>query len=468
MKLFVTFFGIFSVRSIIIILLVFKINMASSLAETINSIGYFVTNESCCGKDSDPQAVHGIETLNGGIVLSGKYMDLGNSHDGFVLKFPAIGKEKGNTWILPTEKISYDWIYKFGTLGEEDAANSAAVIGDFVFVAGAITNTEGILERYLAKLSLLSGELLWQKSFASPKKNRDSAIESVQITNENGLILTGVVNANRGTIEGFKSYGNPTDGNIFMMYFEEQQLLENFAPTGPMWEVSNENALTGKTIKQDIEDQSYLIASSTREEPFITKVIKIDQSGNIIWSKNYPNHGEITDIAISTINGRVDGYLFSGHRSDDDIGIDGAITKISKDGDILWSYINGSQVGGRNNFATMGKSNKNFNYEECWGIQSLDDGGAIMACGTGTHCEEFKKDRRIYEQCIKDPGQTWMGLLIRVDQNGELKWQMADSFIEDNMTIPTASEYIIYTKNRKLISVLDLSFGFGVQLLEFN
>ena len=61
-----------------------------------------------------------------------------------------------------------------------------------------------------------------------------------------------------------------------------------------------------------------------------------------------------------------------------------------------------------------------------------------------------------------------MGLLIRVDQNGELKWQMADSFIEDNMTIPTASEYIIHTKNRKLISVLDLSFGFGVQLLEFN
>ena len=54
--------------------------------ETAQSIGFFVTNESCCGEDSDPHAVHGIEVPGEGIVLAGKFSDLGNSNDGFVSK----------------------------------------------------------------------------------------------------------------------------------------------------------------------------------------------------------------------------------------------------------------------------------------------------------------------------------------------------------------------------------------------
>ena len=35
--------------------------------ETAQSIGFFVTNESCCGEDSDPHAVHGIEVPGGAL-----------------------------------------------------------------------------------------------------------------------------------------------------------------------------------------------------------------------------------------------------------------------------------------------------------------------------------------------------------------------------------------------------------------
>jgi hypothetical protein len=59
-------------------------------------------------------------------------------------------------------------------------------------------------------------------------------------------------------------------------------------------------------------------------------------------------------------------------------------------------------------------------------------------------------------------------LLIRVDKRGELIWESADSFIEEDEVITTASEYIISTYDGKLISVLDLAFGLGVQIIELD
>ena len=320
--------------------------------ESAQSIGFFVTNKSCCGEDSDPHAVHGIEVPGEGIVLAGKFSDLGNSNDGFVIKFPMImeaGRE--NVWLLPDEDLSYDWVFSFGSKGVEDVANAAVFLNDFVFVAGLLSSKEGTLDRYLAKIEFSTGELLWQKTFRSEDKNKDSAFESALITDKNGLILTGVTNAERHIIEGFKSYGNPTDGNVFVMYFEEEQLLAKTPPKKPVWEKNIKDSLTGKTIIQNVEEQTFIIASSTREEPAIAKIIKIDQNGNLVWSTDYPHHGEVTDIRISSKNGSIDGYFMSGHKSMNDNGIDGSITKISTNGDIIWTNTYGNPAWEKNNLS---------------------------------------------------------------------------------------------------------------------
>ena len=91
-----------------------------------------------------------------------------------------------------------------------------------------------------------------------------------------------------------------------------------------------------------------------------------------------------------------------------------------------------------------------------------------MGCGTGTHCEEFEENRDLYNQCIKDPRETWRSLLIRVDEYGKLIWQSVNSFVEENEVITTASEYVIISEEGKIISVLDLAFGFGLQLYELQ
>ena len=148
--------------------------------------------------------------------------------------------------------------------------------------------------------------------------------------------------------------------------------------------------------------------------------------------------------------------------------LDGSITKISKDGSIVWSEQYGNPISGKGIFSSLGKENDRFIFDECWGIDSTSDGGAIMACGTGTHCGEFEDNERQSAQCAADPREIWRSLLIKVDQQGNMVWYKTDSFIEeDDDWIPnTASEYVFITKDGRIALVLDLDFGFGLQILD--
>ena len=55
---------------------------------------------------------------------------------------------------------------------------------------------------------------------------------------------------------------------------------------------------------------------------------------------------------------------------------DGSITKIAKDGSIVWSGQYGNPISGKE-FSGLGKENDRFIFDECWGINSTSDGGAI-------------------------------------------------------------------------------------------
>ena len=193
-----------------------------------------------------------------------------------------------------------------------------------------------------------------------------------------------------------------------------------------------------------------------------------DKTGKKSWSKTYPAHGEITDIAPSYSKGKLDGYLMAGHVDGKTGALDGSITKISKDGSIVWSEQYGNPISGKGIFSGLGNENDRFVFDECWGIASTSDGGAIMACGTGTHCNEFEDNERQFAQCAADPREIWRSLLIKVDQQGNMVWHKTDSFIEeDGDWIPnTASEYVFMTKDGRIASVLDLDFGFGLQILD--
>ena len=434
---------------------------------------YAVTDGFCCGgEESDPHAVHGFEVMNNGFVLSGKSIDSEGTEEGFVIKFPD-NLPDDRIFLSPDEEHSFDWVYLFGSPGKRDGANGAASIFDSVFVAGYKENNSGVINGYLAKVNLQDGKLKWEKSFESMSKNKSSAFESILITSDQGLILSGVTNSHKDSFEGFKSYGNPQSGETLVMYFDKETLISDNPPKKPSWEITLKNSRSGITIKEITEDNSFAIATKTNNEEGIAKIIKIDSRGKVVWSKKYPNFGEITDIDISSLNGREDGILISGHKHDDFGGIDGSIGKVSLDGKLIWNFSFGNPLGGKNKFSEIKNKNEKMVLDECWGISSTSDGGAVMACGTGIEeCEMFENDNKLYKQCSNDPRTTWRSLLIRVDKDGKQLWQHVDSFYfpgeESDYDVPsTASEYVFITSDNNIASVIDLGFGIGLQILEY-
>ena len=92
-----------------------------------------------------------------------------------------------------------------------------------------------------------------------------------------------------------------------------------------------------------------------------------------------------------------------------------------------------------------------------------------MACGTGIeHCEDLDQD--LTSVCESDPRSTWRSNLIHVDFSGNLIWQRTSSFVfegEEEEDLPsTASEWVFTTKSGNLASVVDLSFGVGLEILK--
>ena len=103
---------------------------------------------------------------------------------------------------------------------ENDLINNLAASKSALYVAGLKAAADGTGDRFLAKLDLNNGSTIWEVSFPDPKPNTEGAFEAIQLTSDGGLITTGLVNGQKGSAEGFKSYGNPWSGEAFVAYFQ--------------------------------------------------------------------------------------------------------------------------------------------------------------------------------------------------------------------------------------------------------
>ena len=423
---------------------------------------YYVIDGSCCGgEESDPHAVFGIEASDGYILL-GKSLDENFKENGFAVK---IRKNLPNEklFLHPEEENSYDWSIVIGDKGKRDGLNSAVIMNKYVFIAGYKETTKNIIDRYLMKVDLNSGDIIWSQSFPSLENGKSSAFESIVITNDNGLLLTGVTNSTYDAMEGFKSYGNPTNGNAFLMHFSNDLLMSKTLPTEPNWVKEYKNLLTGKSIKQIGNKNEFLIASST-VEPMVAAIIKIKEDGTTIWDKRYPQHGELTDIAVTT-----DGYFLSGHKESFKGGIDGSITKISPNGGVIWNKVFGNPEEKTNSFFKNFQVSNELIFDECWSITNMGNLGVVFACGTGIEdCDALLGQKR--RDCEKDPRQTWRSYLVKINFDGDIIWEKTGSFIflgEENSldVVSVAAEWVFVNSKGQIASVNDLDFGIGLEII---
>ena len=426
---------------------------------------YYVVDGICCGwEDSDPHAVFGIESPDGYILL-GKSLDEQTTENGFAVKISKNLPSK-KIFLHPEEEESFEWSIVVGDDGMRDGFNSAVIISDYIFIAGYKESIPNIIDRHLLKVRLRDGTIVWSKSFPSKNNKKSSAFESIVFTNDNGVLLTGVSNSNYLSIEGFKSYGNPTSGNAFSMYFSSEQLMANNPPIEADWEKEYKNTLTGKSIIKDKNLNGFIIAGSTHE-PTEAKVLKINNKGKILWEKKYPNHGELTDIANIP-----DGFILSGHKLNFHNGIDGSVTKISPTGSVVWNKVFGNPKNTDNIYFNKVLAEDSLIFDECWSIISVATSGAIIACGTGIEgCEELQEKVRIV--CEIDPRNTWRSYLTKISFDGEIVWERTGSFTfpgeEDSTDLPsTATEWIFETNNGEIALINDLDFGIGLEIIELG
>ena len=430
-----------------------------------SATSYLGLGEECCGED--PHPVHGIQTSDGGYVLVGKSADASGSIDGFILKVKArLGAL--NAWVGPDSFQSGEWAQSQGTRGGVDGMNNVAQLPDGSIVAvGFQASSDGQVHRYIAKYDLQNGTKAWEAQLPSPQSNKDSAFESLVVTRDGGVVATGVINAARGAFEGFKSYGNPVDGQAFVAYYSAAQLGGGSAPSAPTWETLIPNGMSGKSVRELPGEGGGFIAGVAGMEGEAPYLVRLSANGAIDWQQAYDNHGELTDVAVLSENGTLQGFVIVGHTGGPAGGIDGSITKVSPTGTVVWESLVGNPVGGTGPFAGLGAGNPQLIFDECWGVQGTIDGGAIVGCGTGIEgCDEFSSGSALGAECRNDPRTMWRGLVVKVDKNGQEVWSRVDSFIEGSEHLESASEYVSLSATGEIMSVVDQGFGIGILTLE--
>ena len=135
----------------------------------------------------------------------------------------------------------------------------------------------------------------------------------------------------------------------------------------------------------------------------------------------------------------------------------------------MWGKQYGNPAGGENEFSGLDAGNPALIYDECWGIQPTDQGGAVIACGTGIEgCDEYESGSAIAKECQEDPRTKWRSLLIEVDETGEQLWSRTDSYLEEGSqeSEESAAEHVIRTQKGSYAAVIDQGFGIGLIVLE--
>ena len=426
---------------------------------------YLGLGEDCCGED--PHPVHGITTSDGGYVLVGKSADASGSTDGFILKVNARAGAM-NTWVGPGTFQPGEWAVMQGTRGGLDGMNNIVETANGVLIGvGFQAANDGQIHRYWASYDLQNGTKRWEAEVPGTQASKISAFESLSATRDGGVVVTGVTNAAPGSFEGFKSYGNPVDGQAFVAYYSAAQLAGTTAPSSPMWETLIPNAMSGKAVRQLPGDNAGYVAALAGMEGEAPYVVQLDSNGGIVWQKDYPNHGELTDLDILGDNGQVEGFIIVGHKGGVDGGIDGSITKLTPNGTVAWDVAVGNPVGGSGPFSGLGAGNPNLIFDECWGVRATIDGGAVVGCGTGIEgCDAYSAGSAIGAECRNDPRQMWRGLVVKLDKNGQEVWSSVDSFVAEDEYLESASEYVSLSADGKVVSIVDQGFGIGILALE--
>ena len=162
---------------------------------------------------SDFQAVHALQSTDGGYVLSGKAAKGDTATGAFAIKLDARGK--------------YSWGWRAGDVGAANAAVQLSSSGAILVAGWRRSGSTAVAT--LWRLDPVTGKEIWTAPFADGG-GRSSAFEMASLDTD-GLLLCGVRNKPSDEEMSFKSYGHVWEGTARVLRLPMAALVGAAAPT---------------------------------------------------------------------------------------------------------------------------------------------------------------------------------------------------------------------------------------------
>lgn len=355
---------------------------------------------SALGGSNNESAQSVINTQDGGYAILGytQSMDfdvtdkLNESFDYWVLRFDANNQ--------------LQWSKTYGGTGD-DRGNSIvqtsdggfAILGQSTSSDEDVTENNGANDYWLAKLDA-SGNLIWEKSFGF--LGADIGLSLIE-TNDNGYFLTGILDVTASDGEGNTRYSNArhAGGDYWAIKLDVSGNLQWSKYYGGSFTDAPYDAI-------QTSDNGYIIVgSSDSNDVDITNnkgtydfwVLKISESGTIIWEKSYG--GSEIDEAWSIAESNDGNFVIVGdtRSSDQDVSnLKGAadlwVIKITPTGDLIWE----KTIGGTS--FDVGRS-----------VNKTQDNGFLISGSSRSADGDLSSNN----------GQN-DALVLKIDSNANLEW----------------------------------------------
>lgn len=283
-----------------------------------------------------------IKTMDGGYAILG----FTQSSDGDIADKT---NESYDYWVLKfNANHDIQWSKTYGGSGDdrgEDIVQTSdggfAVLGYSDSNDGGVTSNAGAQDYWLAKLDS-NGNLLWQQSYGYLGADRG---KSILITQDGGFFITGIldVTASGGAGNTKNASFKHAGGDYWALKLNSEGTIEWSKYYGGSFTDSPFDAI------QTTEGDFIIVGSSDSDDVDIANnigdydfwVVKISNSGTIIWEENFG--GTQIDEARSIVDSGDGNFLIIGDTRSSDIHISnnlGAadlwLIKISPSGNIIW------------------------------------------------------------------------------------------------------------------------------------
>ena len=373
--------------------------LCSSLAvgqETPPQVEWFTDHS---GSQEESHAHYIMTCEDGGYLQIGETGYVGASAKMFVVKTDAAG--------------NLDWKREFGS-GNKNMGNSALEVEDGYLVCGMLSRNSAIL-----KLNKSTGATIFQRTH---DLGGADAFEHLAST-DNGLLAVG--------------YRNAEDpNNTFFVY--GQGHISYLDANGNLLGSNSVNQYLSQAYRVEPTGDGYIIAGGT-EDALQYGVIKINASGNVLWSRTFGGHNE--DHCFGMDLG-ADGSIFlAGHTLSGTANWDTYTMKLSGSGTQLWQRTQGNPRG----------FNPSYIHDETWGVRATADGGCIIAAGTG--------DEYSYSECSGGVcSDQWEAYIVKFGPDGDVQWQ--ETYGSNSGNDWAAEDIDLTTDGGAIVAVDNSQFGF--------